>query len=154
MARLRRQLPWLCWDASDEQPALPVRSFSRDSRGELMGEFRSGGWTNDLRCALAYISHLAPKAPLYGTGFSLGANVLAKYLGEEGAATPLKAGIVLGCPWDFYDGHIYLSSSFLRLIYSKAMAKNLRFISSPRPRENGIDAALSQDSARSSQAGL
>lgn len=81
---------------------------------------------DDLRCALAYVSHLAPHAPLYGVGFSLGANVLAKYLGEEGTATPLKAGIVIGCPWDFYEGHVYLSSSWLRLIYSRAMAKNLR----------------------------
>ncbi|KAK4701601.1 uncharacterized protein P7C70_g4629, partial [Phenoliferia sp. Uapishka_3] len=88
--------------------------------------FRGGAYTDDLRCALSYLSHLAPKAPLYGVGFSLGANVLAKYLGEEGDKTPLKAGVVLGAPWDFYAGHVYLSRSWLSTIYSKAMAKNLR----------------------------
>ena len=65
--------------------------------------FCSGGYTDDLRCALAFLSHLAPQAPLYGIGFSLGANVLAKYLGEEGEKTPLKCGLILGAPWNFYE---------------------------------------------------
>jgi predicted alpha/beta-fold hydrolase len=85
-----------------------------------------GGYTDDLRCALAYLSHLTPQSPLHGIGFSLGANVLAKYLGEEGAGTPLKSGVILGCPFDFYEGHLFLSQGYLKSIYSKAMAKNLR----------------------------
>ncbi|KAM0755757.1 AB-hydrolase YheT [Meredithblackwellia eburnea MCA 4105] len=85
-----------------------------------------GGYTDDLRCALAFLSHAAPKSPLYGVGFSLGANVLAKYVGEEGTNTPLKAAVVLGCPWDFLAGHVYLSSSWIQQVYSRAMAANLR----------------------------
>lgn len=84
------------------------------------------GYTNDLKCALAYISHVAPSASLHGIGFSLGANVLAKYLGQAGAQTALKSGSILGCPFDFYEGHIYLSSTWMSRIYSKAMAGNLR----------------------------
>ncbi|KAI5474701.1 alpha/beta hydrolase, carboxylesterase [Pseudohyphozyma bogoriensis] len=86
----------------------------------------SGAYTDDLRCGLAYLSEFAPKAPLYGIGFSLGANVVAKYLGEEGEQTPLKAGLALGCPWNFYAGHVKLHRNWLSLNYSYAMATNLR----------------------------
>ncbi|KAK4058606.1 hypothetical protein OIO90_000050 [Microbotryomycetes sp. JL221] len=86
----------------------------------------NGGKTDDLRCALTFLSHFAPDAPLYGAGFSLGANQMAKLVGEDGDATPLKGAVVLGAPWDFWEGHIMLSASWLRRIYSKAMAANLR----------------------------
>ncbi|KAH9998105.1 hypothetical protein BJV74DRAFT_794787 [Russula compacta] len=38
----------------------------------------------DLRQALLYSSHRYPQAPLLGLGFSLGANVLTRYVAEEG----------------------------------------------------------------------
>ena len=57
----------------------------------------SAGDTGDLRAALLYISTLYPKAPLLGVGFSLGANVLVRYLAEEGSRSRFKAACVLGC---------------------------------------------------------
>jgi predicted alpha/beta-fold hydrolase len=57
----------------------------------------SAGTTNDLRQAVLYITHLYPKAPLHGLGFSLGANVMTKYIAEEGAQTRLLSGCALGC---------------------------------------------------------
>ena len=44
-----------------------------------------------------YISKLYPDAPLLGIGFSLGANVLTRYLAQEGEQSRLAAGCVLGC---------------------------------------------------------
>lgn len=85
-----------------------------------------GGWTDDIRSSVLYLSHMFPDAPLTGIGFSLGANALAKYLGEEGEACPVKAGVVLGNPWDLLRCHWELSSSFMGDIYSRAMASNLR----------------------------
>ena len=38
-----------------------------------------------------------PKAPLIGIGFSLGANVLTRYLAEEGEKSRLVAGCALAC---------------------------------------------------------
>jgi hypothetical protein len=57
----------------------------------------SGGYTDDLRQSLFYLSTVFPKAPLLGIGFSLGANVLTRYLGEEGENSRLMSGCVLGC---------------------------------------------------------
>lgn len=42
-----------------------------------------------------YISTTYPKAPLLGIGFSLGANVLTRYLVEEGEHSRLNAACVL-----------------------------------------------------------
>ena len=57
----------------------------------------SAGHTDDLRQALMFISHLYPRAPLIGLGFSLGANVMTRYLAEEGEKSRLLAGCALGC---------------------------------------------------------
>lgn len=44
-----------------------------------------------------HISKLYPEAPLLGVGFSLGANILVRYLAEEGDRSRFKAACVLGC---------------------------------------------------------
>lgn len=44
-----------------------------------------------------FISHLYPQAPLLGLGFSLGANVMTRYLAEEGEKSRLLSGCALGC---------------------------------------------------------
>ena len=61
------------------------------------GQLYSAGHTDDLRQALVYISNMFPKAPLLGIGFSLGANVITRYLAEEGVHSRLRAGCALGC---------------------------------------------------------
>ena len=55
------------------------------------------GNTDDARQALMYISHRYPKAKLIGLGFSLGANILVRYLAQEGEHSRLVAGCALGC---------------------------------------------------------
>lgn len=60
----------------------------------------SGGYTGDIRTTLLYVSSLYPDAPLLGVGFSLGANVLARYVGEEGEDCRLTSACVMACPWD------------------------------------------------------
>jgi len=87
----------------------------------------SAGHTDDTRQALMYISHRYPKALLSGIGFSLGSNVLTRYLGEEGSKTRISSACVLACPWDLYQNNQGLLNSFIgRHIYSKAMGNNLR----------------------------
>ncbi|GAA5913124.1 hypothetical protein JCM6882_005794 [Rhodosporidiobolus microsporus] len=86
----------------------------------------SGLVTDDIRCGLTFLSHFAPDAPLYGIGFSLGANQMAKLVGEDGEDTPLNGAISLGAPFDFVRGHIALSTSWIRGVYSKAMGQNLK----------------------------
>lgn len=87
----------------------------------------SGGHTNDLRCAMLYIKNNYPSAEFIGMGFSLGANVMAKFVGEEGERCPFKAAVVIGNPWDLLKGSQELESTYLgHYLYNREMAKNLR----------------------------
>lgn len=60
-------------------------------------QFYSSCHTDDLRQALLYISHRYPQAPLLGLGFSLGANVLTRYVAEEGEECRLTSACALAC---------------------------------------------------------
>ncbi|KAJ3543367.1 hypothetical protein NM688_g5859 [Phlebia brevispora] len=87
----------------------------------------SAGYTDDIRTALLYISSLYPEAPLLGVGFSLGANILTRYLAQEGEQSRLAAGCALGCPWDLLANSKRLKASwFHRQVYSKGMGANLK----------------------------
>jgi hypothetical protein len=57
----------------------------------------SAGHTDDTRQALMYIAQKFPKAPLLGLGFSLGSNVITRYLAEEGTQARLHAACALAC---------------------------------------------------------
>lgn len=72
-------------------------------------KFYSAAPTDDLRCGLLYLSHKYPNAPLVGIGFSLGANVLTRYLGEEGIRSRLVAGLALACVRIFPLIYVWLS---------------------------------------------
>ncbi|KAJ4479033.1 Alpha/Beta hydrolase protein [Lentinula aciculospora] len=86
----------------------------------------SAGWTDDLRMATIYLAHTYPRAPQLGLGFSLGANVMVRYLAEEGERSRLESACVLGNPWDLVKNNWALEHTFLgKQIYSKGMANNL-----------------------------
>ncbi|KAH9307684.1 hypothetical protein KI387_035595, partial [Taxus chinensis] len=62
--------------------------------------FYNAGWTEDLRRIVGYLQDENPKAPLLAVGTSIGANILVKYLGEEGKNTPIAGAAAICCPWD------------------------------------------------------
>jgi len=45
-----------------------------------------------------YLAHLFPKAKMFGIGFSLGAAVMTRYLGEQGEDCRLRAACVMCAP--------------------------------------------------------
>lgn len=57
----------------------------------------SAGHTDDLRTALMYIAQRFSGAPLLGLGFSLGANVMTRYIAEEGDHSRLHSSCALAC---------------------------------------------------------
>jgi len=58
--------------------------------------------TQDMREVVAKLrSDLGPDAELYAVGFSLGAGILLKYLGEEGAACTIKAAVAISPSFDY-----------------------------------------------------
>ena len=61
-----------------------------------------GGETSDLAWVANRLAQEEPVAPILCVGFSLGGNVLLKYLGEQGAGAPpqLRAAAALSAPFD------------------------------------------------------
>ncbi|KAF8917536.1 AB-hydrolase YheT [Mucidula mucida] len=89
-------------------------------------QWYSGGCTDDFQQALMYLAHRYPDAPLLGLGFSVGANVLMKYLGEARDQSRIPAACVLGCPWNLSANNVSLKSTLLgRFLYSRGLTKNL-----------------------------
>lgn len=65
----------------------------------LARSYHSGD-TGDFRILAARLRARFPRAPLAAVGYSLGGNVLLKYLGEEGASSPLATGVAVSVPFD------------------------------------------------------
>jgi hypothetical protein len=88
VAGLRRRLGWR------------VVVCNRRGHGDLplsAPRFSTLGSTDDVRAQLAHIRAALPGSPLYGLGVSAGSGLLVRYLGEEGARTPLRAAVA-HCP--------------------------------------------------------
>ncbi|KAF0690281.1 Aste57867_18307 [Aphanomyces stellatus] len=85
-------------------------------------------YTDDVREAVNHVihQHLTPGAPLLAIGFSLGANILLKYIGEEGPRCPLKAAVSVANPYDFVVTNLHMTHSwFNRIVYNAGMTQNL-----------------------------
>ncbi|MCH83645.1 embryogenesis-associated protein EMB8-like, partial [Trifolium medium] len=62
--------------------------------------FYNSGWTEDTRTVVNYLHKENPRAPLFIVGTSIGANILVKYLGEDGENTPVAGAVAVCSPWD------------------------------------------------------
>ncbi len=61
------------------------------------------------------------------SGFSLGANILTKYVGEEGEDCPLQGLVVIANPWNFLAGAAFMPSTiFGRFVYWYVLGGALR----------------------------
>eukprot|EP00741_Cyanophora_paradoxa_P014799 tig00020824_g14276.t1 len=80
----------------------PVALCHRGSSGLPLttARFYSASATGDLRQAVGCLRELYPAAPLFAAGWSLGANLLVRYLGEEAGACPLAGAASLANPFD------------------------------------------------------
>jgi predicted alpha/beta-fold hydrolase len=106
----------LCGDASSEHIVFMARKFLSSPvqkfrvvcvvmRGcgglDLMtSHAMHGARTCDLKGAIEHIHRKLPRSRLFGIGFSLGAGVMLKYLGQEGGNTCLEGAYCVSPPWD------------------------------------------------------
>lgn len=100
--------------------------------------------TWDVRQAVKWLRKTFPNRPLFGIGFSLGANILTnvrdhcpsltlldanfhQYCGEEGEACELKAAVVCSNPWNLDVSNKALRRTWLGLeVYSKVMGTSMQ----------------------------
>ncbi|KAJ2724039.1 hypothetical protein GGI07_002244 [Coemansia sp. Benny D115] len=58
------------------------------------------GFTDDFRAAVKHVREQHPQSKLAGIGFSMGANILTKYIGEEGSDCLLSCAVTVCNPFD------------------------------------------------------
>lgn len=73
------------------------------------------GATDDIRYFIKLAAHRSPGKPIHAVGFSLGANALLKYLGEEGSSCLLKSAIAVAPPLVLQEGANKLNTGFARI---------------------------------------
>ncbi|XP_057977254.1 embryogenesis-associated protein EMB8-like [Malania oleifera] len=86
----------------------------------------NAGWTEDTREVINHLHRRYPKAPLYAVGTSVGANILVKYLGEEGINVPVVGAAAICSPWDLVVFDRFLNRSFVQRLYDKAIMISLQ----------------------------
>jgi predicted alpha/beta-fold hydrolase len=90
-----------------------------------LARFYHSGETGDLGFVLRLLAERYPGAPLLAVGFSLGGNVLLKYLGESGAAALPRAAVAVSVPFDLAAGARSLERGMGRL-YTGRFLRTLR----------------------------
>ncbi|WP_282114722.1 hydrolase [Pseudoalteromonas arctica] len=83
------------------------------------------GDTADLAFFINHLKLQFPGRTMVAVGFSLGGNVLAKYLGEQSQACPLSAAAVVSAPYDLSSSSDVIRKS-LGKIYQKYLLDRMK----------------------------
>ncbi|TVR65746.1 MAG: hypothetical protein EA422_03460 [Gemmatimonadales bacterium] len=102
----------------------------RSCSGELnrRPRFYHSGETSDLAFVVRTLAERWPGRPLGALGFSLGGNVLLKYLGESGRMEegPLAVAAAVSVPFDLLAGTRALETAPMGRVYSHYFLRSLR----------------------------
>lgn len=88
--------------------------------------FYNAGWTEDIREVINHLHVEFPEAPLFAVGTSIGANILVKYLGEDGENVPVAGAAAISSPWDLLIGDRFICRRLLQKFYDRALTVGLQ----------------------------
>lgn len=74
-----------------------------------IGRIFTAADSDDVHLAVHHISRTRPQSTLLVIGWGFGANMLAKYLGEDSAATPVMAAVCISNPFNLEEMSRYLA---------------------------------------------
>lgn len=117
---------WLLHESAARGWRAVVLHF-RDCGGHanLLPRRYHAGDTADLGHFLALVADRFPDAPRYVAGFSLGGNVLLKYLGQTGGDAGLDRAVAVSVPFELQKASDRLSDGFSRF-YQWHLMRNMR----------------------------
>lgn len=91
---------------------------------QVQRSYHSGD-TADLQAFLTYLKQSAPNAPIYLVGYSLGGNVVLKYLGEQGSKSSIEAAVAVSVPFELSHAAAKLTQGFSQL-YQHVLLSSLK----------------------------
>lgn len=105
----------------------PVFMHFRGCSGRINRLARAyhSGDTGDLSSIVEHIKNTTANYPYAVVGFSLGGNVLLKWLGETGESNPLKKAVAVSVPFRLHDAAERLQRGVSK-IYREHLLKSLR----------------------------
>lgn len=105
----------------------PVVMHLRSCSGEInrLPRLYHSGETTDLDCVVQHIQSKHPHRPIAVIGFSLGGNMLLKWLGEGAIDRDIDAAVAVSVPFDLYRSALQLDRGFAR-IYQWNLLRSLR----------------------------
>jgi predicted alpha/beta-fold hydrolase len=118
------------------QQALQARGWAsvavnwRGCSGEpnLLARSYHSGASEDLAEIIRHLRAQRPLAPLYAVGYSLGGNVLLKYLGESGTASQLEAAVAVSVPFRLDQCADRIGLGFSKLYQAHFMREMLAYV--------------------------
>ena len=105
----------LNWRGCSGEPNLLARSYH-------------SGASEDLAAAVAHLRTRYPLAPLYAVGYSLGGNVLLKYLGETGAVSELQGAVAVSVPFRLDQCADRIGLGFSRVYQAHFMREMVAYV--------------------------
>ena len=125
----------------------PVLMHFRGCSGRVNRLARAyhSGETGDLAYIVEYIKKVTGSYPFAAIGYSLGGNVLLKWLGETGRNNPLKKAVAVSVPFRLQDAAKRLERGVSK-IYRKHLLISLRktYIEKFRQMKSPIDVDVTQ----------
>ena len=112
--------------------------------------FYHSGETEDVGFVFGLLRERSPIRPLMAIGFSLGGNILLKFLGEQGAknAAPVSAAVAISVPYDLSAGPAALERGAMVRIYSGYFLRSL--LTKARAKEEILANVVDLDAVRAS----
>jgi predicted alpha/beta-fold hydrolase len=126
----------LNWRGCSGEPNLLPRSYH-------------SGATEDLASVVAHLRAKRPLSPLYAVGYSLGGNVLLKYLGEEGSRCTLQGAVAVSVPFRLDQCADRIGQGFSKVYQAHFMREMLAYIRDKQRRfqHEGLSEGLAELSA-------
>jgi predicted alpha/beta-fold hydrolase len=112
------------WDRGIRSVAMNFRSCSGEAN--RLPRFYHAGDTGDIAFVLDLLAERNPGVALGAVGFSLGANVVLKYLGERGDDARVRAAAAISIPFDLGAGADHLNETVMGRLYTGAFVRPLR----------------------------
>ncbi|MBY6187193.1 hydrolase [Marinobacter hydrocarbonoclasticus] len=111
----------------EAQQRTAVVMHQRSCSGEPNRLARSyhSGETDDLGAVLAHLTQRHPNHRIQAVGYSLGGNVLTKYLGEQGKSSAIERAAVVSAPLDLAQCAKAMEQGFSR-VYQNHLVKRLK----------------------------
>jgi predicted alpha/beta-fold hydrolase len=102
------------------------------------------GASDDLAEVIEHLQACRPQAALHAVGYSLGGNVLLKYLGERGADCPVRAAVAVSVPFRLDQCADRIGLGFSRVYQAHFMKAMIAYVRDKQRlfRERGLDQHL------------